>query len=377
MAAPQDRIQILLLSLIAAVVGFAALREAYFVALPLVLAFFVTVLVWPLNAALLRRLPRRHRWVAIVTTMLVVVAALGAFAGGAWYMVYRVVRDRFPEAAEALRDAQERLGGWLTERGLSPEEEGGWLVSAVMEWAQTTAVTATELLAGLGLTLFFVLLMLIEAGQWKETRARAAPAERAARVGAAVGAITTQVRVFLAVQLVVASMTAAATALWLWAMGVPLVPLWAALTFVLDFVPNIGPVLAVSLVTLVALATLDTGGAVAVGIGGLLIQNLFGNFIDPRLKGRHMSISPLVVLVSVVFWAWLWGPVGAVIGVPLTATAIIAMAHVRPLRPVALLLSRNADWAKLDEQAQSGAEAVEQARSEAEQARSEAVGAGR
>ena len=159
----------------------------------------------------------------------------------------------------------------------------------------------------------------------------------------AVGAITVQVRTFLLVQGFVSLITALVTGGWLWLMGVPFVLLWMVLTFLLDFVPNVGPTLAGAIVALVALLTLGWERSLITALGLLGIQQFFGNFIDPTLKGHRMAISPLVVLLSVVFWAWVWGPAGAIIAVPMTATLMIACAHVPALQPIALLMSRTAD----------------------------------
>lgn len=349
-----DRTRNVLLALIAVVLVAAALRATYFITMPLVFAFFITVLVWPLHDGLRRRLPERFEWAAVIATMSLIVAVLGGLLAGLWIAVYRVARERLEVYAQEGGARWEELAGWLEARGLPVPADGQDLLGPVLAWAQTTARSLTELLAGLVFVLFCVLLMLVEADRWRAKANTALSAGRSEALMDAVSATTRQVRTFIVVQAGISFLTALATALWLWFMDVPFVVIWFIVTFVLDFVPNVGPIIAGALASLVALVTLGLAGGVATALGVIIIQQVFGNYIHPLLMGRRLSISPLVVLLAVVFWAWLWGPGGAVVAVPLTATIIIACAHVPALRPLALMLSRTADVEELDEQTQSG-----------------------
>jgi AI-2 transport protein TqsA len=349
MTGARGRVVVGLLGVIVALLSAAALRATYFVTMPLAFAFFVAVLVWPLHEGLGRRLPARLEWLATVATMLVVVLVLGGFLALAVFVVYGVALERGRELFAGVEGRWEALGDALERRGLPSLDEGATeqLVAGLAGWAGATAMSVTGLLTVLILIVFFTLLMLVEARHWKEKSRSALPRARMVKI---MTAISAQVRTFILVQTFIAAVTATATGLWLWAMGVPLVLLWTLLTFLADFVPNAGPTFAGIAVSLVALATLGWERALLTAAGILLIQQFFGNFVDPALKGRRMSISPVVVLLSVVFWAWVWGPIGAVLAVPMTATIIVACGHVPGLRPVALLLHHTADEQDLDDQ---------------------------
>jgi AI-2 transport protein TqsA len=348
----QSRILIVLLSIVALVLVVAGLRATYYVSMPLVFAFFVTVLVWPMHDAMQRRLPDKIWWLSVVATLGMILAVLGAFVGAMWFAIYRIAGDRFDQYRQRGQMQWQQIQHWLRERGvpIGNEEGQGVGFTQLGEWAHATLMGASGLITVMVLIILFVVLMLIEAHHWKAKSRRAMPRDRSDSLLDAMDAITRQVRTFLLVQAMISFMAASVTGIWLLIMGVPFVLILTLATFLLDFVPNIGPILAGTLVSLVALVTEGVGTAIIVAVGVFIIQQFFGNYLDPILKGRRMSISPLIVLLSVIFWTWVWGPAGAVLAVPITATLIVVCAHIPTLRPIALMLSRTADQRKLMEQ---------------------------
>jgi AI-2 transport protein TqsA len=342
---------VVLLSILVVIAVTAALRATFLVTLPLAFAFFLTVLVWPVHDGLRRRLPAHLGWLGIVATMVLLLAMLGGFVLGSWLLIYRVVRDRGQQYLEQGQEQWRQLVAWLQARGVPVgDDQLGELPMRVVERLPSAALSLTSVGTVLVLVVFFALMMLIEAQHWRDKSRSALGPHVAGTVIDAVGAITRQVRAFLLVQILVAVVTAGVTGAWLWFMGVPLVGLWTLLTLLLDFVPNLGPTAAGIAISLVALVTLGWERSLVTALGILAIQQTLGTYVDPTLKGHRMDISPLVVLMSVVFWTWVWGPAGAIIAVPMTATLIIACAHVPALEPIALLLSRTADQERVARQ---------------------------
>lgn len=112
------------------------------------------------------------------------------------------------------------------------------------------------------------------------------------------------------------------------------------LTFLLNFIPNIGSVLAT--LPPVAVALFQTGSALnalLVALALIVVQMIVGNVLEPRLMGKGLNLSPLLVLLSLLFWGWMWGVVGMLIAVPLTAAIKIACEQLEATRPVAVLMS--------------------------------------
>ena len=117
---------------------------------------------------------------------------------------------------------------------------------------------------------------------------------------------------------------------------------WAFLIFLLNFIPNIGSVIAVFLpVVMTLIETESPGTALGLALALTAVQQLLGSFVEPRMMGSSLNISPFVVLVSLTVWGSMWGITGMFLCVPLTVVAMIIMAEFPNTRPIALMLSRD------------------------------------
>ena len=122
------------------------------------------------------------------------------------------------------------------------------------------------------------------------------------------------------------------------ALGVNYPVLWGLLAFLLNYVPNIGSILAAVPAVLLAFLQYDLKTAAIAAVVYLAVNLLVGNLLEPRWMGRGLGLSTLVVFVSLVFWGWVLGPVGMVISVPLTMAVKIALEGNEESRWVAILL---------------------------------------
>ena len=131
--------------------------------------------------------------------------------------------------------------------------------------------------------------------------------------------------------------------------GVDFAIFWAYLIFLLNFIPTIGSLIATIFPVLLAFAQFGTWiqpSLVLILVSS--IQVLVGNILEPRLMGNSLNVSPLVVLVSLAFWGWLWGVVGMIISVPITIMLIIVCSQFDNLRWIAIVLSRKGDLPSLE-----------------------------
>jgi predicted PurR-regulated permease PerM len=127
-------------------------------------------------------------------------------------------------------------------------------------------------------------------------------------------------------------------AVWMYILGVQFPVLWGFLAFLLHYIPNIGAVIAAIPAALLALVQLGMGSALLVVAGNILIGFIIGNVIEPRLMGRKLGLSTLVVFLSLIFWGSLLGLIGAILCIPLTMTLKFAFESSESTQWIAVLL---------------------------------------
>ncbi len=120
--------------------------------------------------------------------------------------------------------------------------------------------------------------------------------------------------------------------------GVDFPLLWGMLAFLLNYVPTLGSILAAIPPVLLATVQLGPGHALATALVFVGVNVVLGNFVEPHFMGRRLGLSTLVVFLSLVFWGWVWGPVGMLLSVPLTMIVKIMLENTEDLRWVAVLL---------------------------------------
>ncbi len=148
---------------------------------------------------------------------------------------------------------------------------------------------------------------------------------------------------YLGIKTVVSFATGICAGVLTWSLGLDFPLLWAMLAFLFNYVPTIGSIIAAVPAVLLALVQLGPGAAGATAIGFAAINVVFGNFLEPRLMGYGVGISPLVVFVGLVFWGWVFGPVGMLLSVPLTMTLKLALESDANTRWVAILIGSERD----------------------------------
>ena len=146
------------------------------------------------------------------------------------------------------------------------------------------------------------------------------------------------VKHYMAIKTLVSLATGILVAIWLTVIGVDYALLWGLLTFALNYVPNIGSIIAAVPAVLLAIIQLGFMRAGAAAAGYVVINLLMGSVIEPRFMGRGLGLSTLVVFLSLIFWGWVLGPVGMLLSVPLTITAKIALDSRDETRWIAVLL---------------------------------------
>ena len=332
-----------LLAILAAFAMIWFLRQTPMVTMPAIWALLVALAVWPICARVASVMPGPLKWLGPAAAMLLVAAILVLFGFGLWIAGEQVIRlgsQIGPQLDEAL--ARAGLGGFLGERPLSDalEQAGSQLTTALS--------TASKVLAGIVLIFFLILLMLTEAGEWDDKVAAATDGHerRWSEIGESVGQ---KFRIFFFTRLFLGAITALLYVGWLAVFGIDYLLLWGLLAVLLNFIPTVGSIIAGTLPVLFVLVQRDFTAALMIGAGLIAIEQVMGNFIDPKVMGRRLSLSPLVVLLSLLFWSWVWGIPGAFLAAPMTVLIVIIFAHFEPLERIALLFTRERSLKALEE----------------------------
>jgi AI-2 transport protein TqsA len=153
--------------------------------------------------------------------------------------------------------------------------------------------------------------------------------------------MTRQVQNYLVIKTAISAATGTVVGLWVWALGLDFAILWGMVAFLLNFIPSLGSIIAAVPAVLLALIQLGPGRAAVIALGYVFVNIVFGNFVEPTLMGRRLGLSTLVVFTSLVFWGWVWGPVGMLFSVPLTMVVKIALENTEDFRWVAVMLEAN------------------------------------
>jgi predicted PurR-regulated permease PerM len=271
----------------------------------------------------------------VVTVLLGVFTAFGALVGGS---VNGFV-EAAPRYEQRLDDVGASIGTWLQARGVDTSRIHA---SDVFQPGSLIGILGgglTALLATLSNTFVVVLIlvfMLLEA-VFLPVKMRAAMGRADADLQRFTRAAR-DVQKYLGLKTAVSAMTGLLIGGWVALLGLDFAVTWGFLAFLLNFIPNIGSIIAAIPAVLLALVQLGLGKAILVAVGFLVVNLVIGNIVEPQVMGRTLGMSTLAVFLSLVFWGWLWGPVGMFLSVPLTMILKIGMENSRDLKWVAILL---------------------------------------
>lgn len=306
-----------LLTLASLIIILAGARYAANLVVPFLLSLFIATILSPLITQLHQRgLPQ---WLALT---LVVVATLMLLT-----LVFLFLGSSASTFVKALPGYQAQLGelvqGWLGWLGSHGIQLSGSAISSALDAGAAVGFFA-GFLSGLGdtlsnffLILFTVVFMLSDAGSLgRKFSANGEPDRRHFLTG--VATLATSMTSYITTKAILSLLTGTLISLGLWLMEVKFALLWGFLAFLLNFIPNIGSIIAAIPTVLLSLLDRDpllTGLIISLY---LLVNTLVGNIIEPRFMGQRMGLSTLAVFLSLIFWGWMFGPVGMLLSVPLT-----------------------------------------------------------
>lgn len=231
-----------------------------------------------------------------------------------------------------------------------PGEEPAALQDIInkINFANYVAILASGTVSIVGngaLVFLYLIFLMLERPFFQDKLRSLIPDERRrASVEDIIGRMNHDIRTYLGVKTFVSIVTAGLAFGIMWYVGLDFAGFWALLIFIFNFVPNIGSLIATVLPAALALVQFESFRPFLILVIGItIIQMVMGNYVEPRLMGRSLNMSPLAVVLSLVFWGMIWGMAGMFLSVPVTAVTAIVLSHFESTRWIPVLLSRAGD----------------------------------
>jgi len=312
------------------------MRAAQSLVVPFLLAGFVSIIfAQPLIWLRSKGVPT---WLALVI-IVVVIACLGLFFAVVIGDSIATFTENLPFYQTRIQGIMESIQGWLQKIGVQIPAD---ILSTYFDVGAVMRIAA-GMLAGIGnlltngfmiiLTVIFILMEAVSLGP-KFRMALPDPKDQMPRLQS----LTHSINKYMGIKTLTSLGTGITVAIWLAIIGVDFPLLWGLLAFLLNYVPSIGSIIAAIPAVLLALIQLGVWPAILAAIGYLVVNNVIGTFLEPRIMGRGVGLSTLVVFISLVFWGWVLGPVGMFLSVPLTMIVKLVLQENKRTNRLAVLL---------------------------------------
>jgi len=239
------------------------------------------------------------------------------------------------------------------------DEETGRLSGFILDpgWLDLPSIftslasTFTSIVTNGGIIFIYIIFLLLEQGNIDKKISRLVNnPEREQKVRGIIATIQQDIRKYISIKVFTSSLTGILSYVFLRIVDVDFAAVWGLLIFLLNFIPTIGSIIATIFPAVIALAQFEGYSQfllVLVGIGSF--QMAIGNFLEPRMMGTSFNLSPLLILLNLGLWGYIWGVVGMFLCVPFLIIVFIVLAHFPQTRPIAVMLSADGNVAFADE----------------------------
>jgi predicted PurR-regulated permease PerM len=318
--------------------------------LPIVLAVLLNFLLRPVV-----RLLQRLHIPLFLASALVVLALLGGVIGAGYALAdpasmwlqkapqimrdlerkLRPIREKVEEVNKAAQQVEKITNVDQNKPAQTVHVSGPSVRKIVLDSAQQLIERA--------IVLFFLLYFLLATGDAMLNRLVGLVSTRDAERNLLlmIDRIEQSVSRYLASITVICAIMGTLTALLMYVLGMPNPILWGTIAGFLNFIPYIGPMVMLVVLSIIALLTFDTvQHALLVPASYFALEALEGQLLTPMLLGRHLALNPILIFLGIIFWGWLWGPAGALLAVPILMTTKVICEHVCPLAKFNAVLGR-------------------------------------
>lgn len=327
--------------LAALIIIFAGINYAKAIIAPTILALFISIVsIPPISWLAKKRIPR---WMAILVVILLLILLFSGFAslvGGTMAFFLRNV-TKYESTIITITNS---VIQFLNDKGLNiPEDQMSKLIEPARIQTFTTAA-AKGLFTMLGNAFLIFLIMLFILMEFSSFYIKAKAITNGTYKSILyISTILKNIRHYLAIKTLICIATGIFIYISLLIIGVDYPLLWALLAGLMNYIPNIGSIFATIPAFFFAMVQLGLGGALWTLAVFVVIHNVLGNFLEPKLMGKGLDLSALVVILSLLFWGFLLGPVGMFLATPFTLTIKIIMEQSEKTRWIAILLGTPAE----------------------------------
>jgi len=310
--------------------------------IPFILAGFISIVFNPF----VRKMRSKHIPTAVAILMVMIIA------GGSLWLVSIILSlgvNSFVENSAfyshqlkvVIADVERSMGYVLRSVGTKGSIKLASIVTseAIISFATSQVSTILGLVGDSVMILLFLLFMLAASEAFPSKILVAFDEHSGAKVLSTFETLSTKVRRYLVMKTLFALTNGIIAWLVLSAFGVDFAPLFGLLTFMFQYIPNIGSMISTTIpATVFLLQTGSIGSAGALALTLTVIQNLLGNLVEPKVIGDQLRLSPVVVLFALVFWGWMWGIVGMVLSIPIMSFCKVLLEIFPSTRPIAVLM---------------------------------------
>lgn len=321
----------------AVIIVLAGVKAAVSIIVPFLLSLFIAIILMPILQFLItRRVPKPLALLLLIAGLVILFSLVGMLVGHA-------LNDFSLHLSEYDASLRQRMGGtfeWLNGMGIHlPKSNIIEVLDPGVLFAYMTGALkgfGSVLTNGLVILLTTVFMML-EGVDFKEKIAYLY-AQRASGDKEQLTQIFKKINHYMALKAVMSFATGFIVYIMLVIFGLDYPVLWGVIAFLLNFIPNIGSIIAAVPAVLLAMIQLDLISAFWIAVGYIAINTLVGSIVEPKVMGKGLDLSTLVVFLSLLFWGWLLGPVGMLLSIPLTIMVKIVLDANESTRWAAILL---------------------------------------
>jgi predicted PurR-regulated permease PerM len=341
------QIIIVLLTIICLALFGRVLKDSSAILLPFVFAIFLTFLLNPIIDYFDKlRIPRVLSIILTSIMVLLLIVVIGSIVKDS-FDSFALEFPKYEKRIDSLTDDVLELlhikredipGNSLT--GLSPQ------IAAVLDNFSITNLlgnlvsSISNLLSNAVLVLIVLLFLLVGRHTLLKKIKVAFHDTTSAKIASIITNINEQIQKYLVAKTVISLITAILTMIVLYLFDLEFVAIWGLLTFLLNFIPSIGSIIATVLPLIFALVQFDSIAAVAwLGLCLFAVQFTVGNIVEPKIMGKQVNLSPVMIMFALIFWGWQWGIIGMLLAVPLTVLIKIILDNIPKLRFISILMS--------------------------------------